>query len=552
MQLIRRIFLLYLNNAFVLFKLIFRLYKYNLKNYFRKKGEIMSKNSQLRAGAILSYISLGLTSFISILYTPIMLRFLGQSEYGLFNLSNSIIGYLGVLDLGLGNAVIRYTAKYRAIEDKEGEENLHGMFVVVYAILSLITFIIGFTFVSNIECFFSSTLSSEEIYRIKIILAIMIFNLAISFPFGVFSGIINAYEHFVFPKILAIIRAILNPLVMIPLLLMGYKSIGMTVATTVVNIIFIIINVYYCFKILKIRIKLKKIDFGVLKEISSYSFFIFLNILVDKIYWSTDQFILGAVSGTVAVAIYSVGSSMNTYYMSFSNAISGVFLPKITRMVTKNSSDEDLSNLFIKSGRIQFIIMSFILGGFILVGREFIKVWAGNEYYESFYIALVVMIPLTVPLIQNIGISILQAKNMHKFRSKVYILIAIINIFLSIPLAKIYGGFGAAITTAFSMIVGNIIIINIYYYKKININIPLFWKNILIMSFPVTISIILSKGLLKYIYLTGYLGICIKGTIYSIIFFGLVWIFGMNKYEKNLILSPLNKVKKFCQGGKVA
>lgn len=511
----------------------------------------MNKNSQLRIGAILSYISLGLNSFISILYTPIMLRFLGQSEYGLFNLSNSIIGYLGVLDLGLGNAVIRYTAKYRAIDDKEGEKNLHGMFIILYTVLSLITFIIGYIFVSNIEHLFSNSLSSEEISKIKIILSIMIFNLAISFPFGVFGGIINAYEHFVFPKIVAIIRSILNPLVMIPLLFMGYKSIGMTIATTVVNIIFIIINMYYCFKILKIRIKLKKIDFSVFKEISSYSFFIFLNIIVDKIYWSTDQFILGAVSGTVAVAIYSVGSSISTYYMSFSNAISGVFLPKVTRMVTKNGSDEDLSNLFIKSGRIQFIIISFILGGFILVGREFIKVWAGNEYYESFYIALVVMIPLTVPLIQNIGISILQAKNMHKFRSKVYILIAIINIFLSIPLAKIYGGFGAAITTAFSMILGNIIIINIYYYKKMNIDIYLFWKNILSITCPVIISVILSKVLLNYIYLTGYLGIFIKGVIYLIIFFTLVWAFGMNKYEKDLILSPLNKIKN-CKGDKIA
>ena len=513
----------------------------------------MKKFDQIKIGALLSYVSLGLSSIISILYTPIMLALLGQSEYGLFNLSNSIIGYLGVLDFGLGHAVVRYTSKYRALEDKDGEQNLHGMFIIIYSFLACVIIITGSILVYNADKLFSKTLTIEELNRIKILMTIMIFNLAISFPFGVFNGIINAYEHFIFPSIIGIIRAIVNPLVMIPLLLIGYKSIGMTVATTVMNILCIVVNLYYCLKILNIKIKFKKFDYAILKEISGYSFFIFLNIIVDKIYWSTDQFILGAISGTVAVAIYSLGSTMNTYYMNFSTAISGVFLPKVTKMVTKDASSKELSDLFIKTGRIQYIIMSFILGGFILIGQEFIDIWAGTEYADSFYIALVVMIPLTVPLIQNIGITILQAKNMQKFRSNIYIIIAILNVLASIPLAKILGGFGAALSTAASMIIGNIIIINIYYYKIVKIDIPCFWKNIFIMSIPVVISIVLGKGISSIIKIEGYSGIMIKASIFSVIFFALMWLIGMNNYEKQLFISPINKVRrKFLSRGKIA
>lgn len=513
----------------------------------------MKKINQLKAGAILSYLSLGLTSFISILYTPIMLRLLGQSEYGLFNLSNSIIGYLGVLDLGLGNAVVRYTAKYNALDDKEAEQNLHGMFIVVYSILAVIIILVGCALVVNANRFFSSTLTLEELDRIKIIMAIMVFNLAISFPFGVFGGIINAYQHFIFQRIVGIVRAILNPLVMLPLLFMGYRSIGMTVATTVVNILFIGINMYYCFKVLEIKIKFKKFHFGVLKEISGYSFFIFLNIIVDKIYWATDQFILGAVSGTVAVAIYSVGSTMNTYYMNFSTAISSLFLPKVTNMVAKKASDKEISDLFIKTGRIQYIIMAFILSGFFLVGKEFINTWAGQEYTEAYYIAIIVMIPLTIPLIQNLGITILQAKNMHQFRSNVYIVISILNVITSIPMTKIFGGIGAALCTAISMVIGNVIIMNIYYYKKINIDILYFWKNISVMSVPVVISIILGYFITSVINISGYLGIVIKGSIFSILFFILMWFIAMNDYEKDLFIEPISKIKgKIASGEKVA
>ena len=261
--------------------------------------------------------------------------------------------------------------------------------------------------------------------------------------------------------------------------------------------------------------------------------------IVDKVYWSTDQFILGSVTGTVAVAIYSIGSTFNQYYMNFSTAISGLFLPKVTKMITQNVSDEELSNLFIRAGRIQFIILSFILSGFILVGKDFIALWAGEGYEQSYFIALLVMIPLTIPLIQNLAITILQAKNMHHFRSTVYIIIAILNVIISIPLAKIYGGIGCALATAISMVIGNIIIINIYYYKKIHIDIPKFWLEISKLSIPVVISLGIVLVVNKLIPLSGAINVLFTGIVFTIIFVPLMWLLGMNNSEKELFIAPI-------------
>ncbi|MGG7147407.1 oligosaccharide flippase family protein [Clostridium butyricum] len=504
----------------------------------------MKKVNQLKVGALLSYISLGLTNIISIIYTPIMLRLLGQSEYGLYTLSNSIIGYLGVLDFGLGNAIVRYTAKYRAEKNSDAESNLNGLFIIVYSIIAMIVSMVGGALILNIDSLFSETLSIEEISRMKILMILMIFNLAISLPGGIFGSIITAYERFIFPKVLGIIRAILNPFIMLPLLLMGYKSVGMTIATTVINIVYIIVNMYYCFHILKIKVRFKRLDFSILKEIIGYSFFVFLGMIVDKIYWSTDQFILGAVQGTTVVAIYAVGSTFNAYYMNFSTAISGVFLPKVTKMVTEKASEKELSDLFIKVGRIQFIVMSFILGGFLLVGKNFINLWAGEGYNDAYYIAIIVMIPLTIPLIQNMGLTILYAKNKQKFRSNVYIAIAILNVMLSIPLGKAFGGIGCALATSFAMLLGNIIIINIYYYKKIHIDIPDFWRNICKMSIPVIISVVIG-AMAKYIIITnGLVAVLAVGLIFTVIFIPLMWFMGMNNYEKELFILPIRKIVK--------
>lgn len=504
--------------------------------------------NQLKLGAILTYVSLILGNLISIIYTPIMLRILGQSEYGLYTLSNSMIGYLGVLNLGLGNSIIRYTSKYRANNDLESEYSLNGMFFIIYSILGLIVFILGSIFIFNTENIFSNTLNSIEIRKMKILLSIMLFNLSISFPFAIFDSIIVAYENFIFLKCVGIVRTIINPIIMIPLLFMGYKSVAITLLSTIINLGCIGLNIYYCFKILKIKIKFNNFNFSLLREISIYSFFIFLNVLVDKIYWNTDQFILGTIVSSSEVAVYSIGAMFNTYYMSFSTAISGVFLPKITKMVTKNTRDEEISNLFIKVGRIQFIVMSFILSGFLLIGNDFINLWAGLGYEDSWYIAIVVMIPLTVPLIQNIGISILQAKNMHKFRSKIYLFIAILNIFTTIPLCKIWGGIGAAISTGVSFFIGNIIIMNIYYYKKVNIDIPRFWREIFKMAINVLVVLLIVIGVHYAFNIQGVISVITKPIMLTILFSIVMWRFTLNEYEKNLIGQPILKIVKRIRG----
>lgn len=503
----------------------------------------MKKLNQLKTGAMLSYVCLGVSNIISILYTPIMLRLLGQSEYGLYNLSNSIIGYLGVLEFGLYDTIIRYTARYRSTGDRNAERNLRGFFIIIYLFLDVIIIITGVILIFNIKNFFSNTLSENEIERLEVLMGLMIFNLVISLPGGIFLAIINAYEGFVFTKGLTVIRIILNPIIMIPLLLNGYKSVALTVVITILNIGHILVNIYYCFYVLKIKIAFKKLDFSVVKEVVGYSFFIFLNVIVNKIYWNTDQLILANVYGTAIVAIYAIGMNFINYYLNFSVAISEVFLPKISIMVAKGSSDNELSGIFIKVGRIQFIIMSFILGGFLLVGKSFIRLWAGNRYQDAYYIALIVMAPLTVPLIQNMGDNILQAKNMQKFKSAICIFIALLNVMLSIPLAKIFGGIGCAFATSICVIIGTIIM-NIYYYIKVKINMLSFWKNIIKMLIPAMFGIFISFIIKNIIEVNEILSLIINGVVFTLIFVVIMWYWGLNEFEKDLFSKPIKKIIK--------
>ena len=430
--------------------------------------------NQLKIGAILSYVNIIATLVVGLAYTPIMLRLLGQEEFGLYSLIGSMMAYLGVLDMGLGNTIVRYVAKNRAVGNKDNEAQLNGLFLAIYSIIGLVTVIIGCILYINIENMFGETLNADQLSRAKIMMILLIFNFALTFPLSIFASLMQAYERFIFLRFVNILRVILNPMMALPFLYMGYSSITLVVVATILNISCLLSNVYYCFKYLNIRFARGKFEKAFLYEVAGYSFFIFLNAIVDKIYWGTGQFILGIVSGTVQVAIYAIAMQFMMLYMQFSCAISGVLLPKVTMMVAKDVTANELTALMIKIGRLQYIVISYIFIMFLLVGENFLYLWAGKEYLSAYIMILILMFCAIPALIQNVGVAILQAKNLNKFRMLVYTGFAIGNIFVNIFLARLYGGLGCAISTSIAIFISTGLIINWYYWKKIKLDILLF------------------------------------------------------------------------------
>ena len=502
----------------------------------------MANSSQRKTGAILSYASIIVTTIVQLAYTPFLIRMLGQSEYGLYSLVSSIIGYLTILDFGFGNAIVIYTAKYRTNKNKEEEEKMHGMFHLIFNVTGIIVALLGLVIYFNVENIFGNSMNDVELSKTKIMTLILCFNLIASFAFNIYSSIISGYEKFAFQKIMAIISSLLRPLIMIPLLLLGCKSITMCIVITIINISTVLSNYLYCKQKLNIKVKFRGFDLKIFKKLFCYSFFIFLAVIVDKINWNVDQIILGAICGTVAVSIYSVASQFNQLFINLSTAISGVLLPKMSIMVENNASKEELTDELIKVGRLQFYIIFLMVSSLILIGKPFIVWWAGIDYENSYYVALLLIIPVCIPLIQNLAVSICQAMNKHKFRAFATTIMAIFNVGISIILANKYGPIGCAIGTAISLIIVNVIIMNIYYYKVIKLNIPKFWLNILSLLIPLSFLTIILAIMLKYILVDNIVVVLLIECIYVILYGILCYFILFNNYEKDIVKNALIKL----------
>lgn len=483
--------------------------------------------------AILSYVNLGLTNLTGILVTPYVIRSLGNQEYGLYTLIGAFVGYLSVLDLGLNNAIIRYVAQYRVQKNEKAQENFLATSLIIYCAIAILLVVLGGLFYFNIDYFFSKSLSVEELHKAKIMLVILVFNIAFTLPGGAFTGICTGYEKFIFPRILSIIKVVVRTITLVCILHFGSNSIGIVILDTIVNLVVILATIWYAFSKLKIKIKLHQWDFSFVKEIFKYSIWIFLFALVYQFQWRTGQVILGSTTNTTIVAIFGVGVMLGVYFTTFGNIINGLLLPKAVQAVYSNASNEVLTNQMIKVGRISFLLLIYVFGAFLLTGQDFIKLWIGDLYLPAYWIALSIMAVYIVPIAQGYSHAILDAKKMLRFKSLNFLLFSIIGAITGYFLSKKYGMYGmiAGLVLAIFLLQ---IVMNFYYQFKLKLNMPKFFKAITKISFLVIVLIVVSYHLLSYFNQLSWFLFIIKNAIFSVLFLSMCF-FILTKEEKEHI-----------------
>lgn len=507
------------------------------------------KINQLKIGIILSYLQMALSIVIGLFYTPIMLQMLGKSEYGLYNTVSATISMLSLLNLGFSSSYVRYYSQYKAKGDNRSIDKLNGLFLIIFGVIAMIALGCGWILSSHLELVFDEGLTEGE-YRIAVVLMrLLSVNLAISFISTVFQCIISAHENFVFLKSVTLIRTVVSPLVTLPLLFLGFRSIGMVVVTLCFSVIADLTLFVFCLKKLKIRFVFHDFETGLFRSIFVFTGFLAINLIVDQVNSNMGKLLLARYVGTESVAVYSIGFLLYQYYVMFSTSISGVFTPRVHRLVQENEQDPIkrkycLTELFVKVGRVQFLLLGLIASGVVLFGRAFIGFWAGEGYEDSYFVALLLILPASIALIQNVGIEIQRAMNLHKFRSIAYLIMAIFNLIISVYLSQAYGAVGAALGTAVSLILANGLIINIYYHKKCSVDIILFWKNILRQAVGIIPPMIAGFILCRFVKIRSLISMLACILIYCVGYFFSVYFLSMNVYEKSLVK---NAFKKFVR-----
>lgn len=505
--------------------------------------------SEIKSGIVLSYVYMAISMVAGLLYTPVMLDLIGQSEYGLYTLATSVIGYLSILNLGLESSLIKYTSKYIALGDKKSEQVLGGSFLKLFGLLGLVALSLGVFISFNLQPsqafgFLTGKLTQDETATLKILILLMTANLAISLPMSVYGASITAHEKFNFRRIVSIVREISMPIVVLIVLFFGYKSIALVAVHVVFNVAVLLTDFFYAKKILGFKADFSKLDKSVVKEIFDYSAFLFIGILVDRISDATNSLVIGAISGTTAIAIYGIAVQINHYYLNFSTSIGSFFFPRIVSMSVKEADDKQLSDLFIKVGRVQLFVIALICSGFTAFGKDFVLLWAGPDYVAAYYIIVVLMLPTLISRSQSLGTQILLAKDKHKFRAIFYLGITVLDVILSIPLVMLWDGFGAALGTCAATIIGPVITMNIYYSRVIGLDIKSYFKSTIPILLKVAMLTTLGFLLNHLWRVNNWLVLGVQILVYLVVYLVVMYFWSFNESEKALVSGIVRKFKK--------
>ena len=490
-----------------------------------------------KKGVIFSYVLLAAESASGLFFTPFLIRTLGQAEFGVYSLSLTITAYLTLLDLGVGNALVRYIAGYRAKDDIPGQKKFIGFALLFYLFICILMLALFALLNQNLELLFGRGLTSSELDLASALLMLTIANAGVTMLVSIFDKVIIAYELFAVSKILQILKIIVRVIVQVMLLFAGFASMGIVASNLALTIVFGIATTTFVVQKLHLTPQFKGFDFGFVKEVFAYTSFIFIQMVATQINAMADQIILGALTTSVVLGIYAVGAQINQYFQTVASGINGVTMPGIVKLVSVGASSSKLEAEMIKVGRLSFIVIGILLGGFIAVGDSFVVLWAGEENADSFYVAAIVMAPLTFSLIQASGSQILWAMGKHQIQALIKIAVAIVNVGLTVALVKWNPLIGAAAGTATACFFGDIAAMNIVYRKYIGIKMSRYYYGLLSGIAPSILFGCFTGLVIKSYFPIGWSFFAIEVLAILFVYIISLWLFGFNDYEKSLFSS---------------
>lgn len=497
--------------------------------------------SQRKAGALLSYVNIVVKNLVGIIYTPILLRFLGQNDYGVYQMTYSMVIALSLLSMGFSASYIRFYSIRKANNDEDGIQKLNGMYMTLFVLIALVCCICGAILWANTSVLFHKGLSPAEIGLARVLIIFMVFNLALSFPASVFDSFIMAHEKFIFQQSRQLFTNLAAPIFGVAFLFMGMGAVGVVLAQTIVQVLLFLLNMRYAIAKLGMHFNFRGFEWTTFKAIAIFSFWILLSQIFDLINNSVPNFLLGALASASQVAVFSIALQIRNIFVSLSTSLSAVFVPKINDMVARENDNNKLTALMTKVGRYQLVIFLFILGGFIVVGQYFIRIWAGPNYEPAYWMIIVMTIPLGVPLIQNTGIEIQRAKNRHKMRSLVYLGTALLDLAICVIFIPRFGYLAPTWGYVISMVLGCGIFMNLYYHKGIQLNMIHFWKSMIPPLLCGVISTVLGVAIAVCNPVKELGGFIINGSAFCIIFVLFMYFFVLTQEEKQVIRTKLHR-----------
>jgi O-antigen/teichoic acid export membrane protein len=338
----------------------------------------MSHTRRLASGITWNLSAFVLVAAIAFFLAPFVVHHLGNAAYGVWVLINSMLAYMGLLDLGLRGAVTKFTAGYHA----QGQHDAASRSVsAAFSFrLGIAVIVVGASVALSALAGRLFHIPPELLGATHIAILCTGVSFAITLTIGVYGGILAALHRFDLLSGLTLAQTCFMSLGVVVLLRTGHGIVAMSVWQLTTSIIFGVAQILVAFKIYpQLRIILGLPEKEELRKLWNYSALIFVINVNGQLIYYTDNLVVGAFLPIGGVTFYAIGGSLIEYVRQIVSSVGSTFMPMASRLGASNDA-ERLRRLLIEGTRAVLLITLPIDAALFLRGETFITLWMGPQY----------------------------------------------------------------------------------------------------------------------------------------------------------------------------
>lgn len=492
---------------------------------------------QVRIGALLSYFAIALNVCAGLLYTPWMIEQIGQTQYGLYTLVNSLIA-LFMVDFGLSAATSRFVSEYHVQNKEEQVSSLLGAIYKLYIIVDAVILIALVVVFFSLDMIYTS-LTAAEMQQFRIIYCIAALYSLISFPFVTLNGILTAYERFIELKVADIIYRVLTIALIVLALANGLGLYALVTINTAVGLFVILYKIVVIKTKTCVKVKFVRTESGLYKEVLGFSVWTTVASLAQRLVFNISPTILGMVSTTSAIAVFGIITTIESYSFTVTNAINGMFLSRISRIYTGKENEKTIMPLMLKVGRFQFLLNGLIVAGFAVLGKQFLGLWVGADYSDAYAGLLLVLVPGLLYNPMQIAHTAMVVMKKVNIQAKVNVAMGIINVCLSFLLSKQFGVVGACVSIFIAYMMRAVALM-VLYKKHLGIDMLTFVRNCYVRHvLGILITVAIGMVFTFYCALPRWKGFIIQAVVISALYLAAQYLTGTTAGEKKKLVEKI-------------
>ena len=494
---------------------------------------------QIRVGAVISYITVAFTALTGLLYTPWMVHTIGADDFGIYALAISITT-LFLSDYGIGEATTRFLAKHYAEGHADLADRLLATVFKIYAVIALILFIVFAVVFAFIDSIYAN-LAAGELAKFKDIFLIVAACSVLGVPLWPFGTVMASNERFIAMRLCNLIGKVAGVASIIVLLLMGHGVFAVVLVNAGMGLLFSVIQVFLALRLTSARPRWGKARKGEVKDLLGFSVWTLTVQICQRFIFSVMPSVLAITTDAWAIAIFGLASSLEGYVWNIGNALGGLFMPRISRILAGNEGEGTLQQLFERFGRVQLHVIGLVLIGFVALGGQFVDCWMGEDYHILYACVLLLIVPAFIELPTMIGNTALVAAGEVKYRAFMYLVMAVVNIALGFVLSSLFGIVGACASICAAYLVRTLGMW-VMYTRRLGLDLGSFARRVYpSWIVPAAVSLAVGFALLAFDPLAGWLGLVVNAFVMTAVYGALCWLVSLRDGEKRAVRDWLGR-----------